>query len=235
MKHYAVLGLFLSLAACATTQQARDVTPSGFLKNYSQLKEGEGDQALLAYRNPQAKWSSYSKIMIIPVKVYAAPEADINSDSNQERIALANYFTAALYSKLKERFTVVREPGPGVLKLRVALTDADQSEVLLDTISTVMPIGLALSTVKRIATGSDTGVGFAQAEMEILDSQTSTRLAAAVDKRFGTKALRAKFGSWNHAEEAMDHWAGQIATKLNEAGAGRSVTARASLSRPEVR
>jgi len=218
---YILVGVFLASIGCATTQQADEVRPSGFLKNPSQLKEGDGDQALLTYRNPKAQWSRYSKIMILPVQLYAAQNADMKSDSKEERVALANYFTASLYGSLKQHFTIVRAPGPDVLKLRVALTDADQSEVLLDTISTVMPIGLALSTAKRVVTGSDTGVGFAQAEMEVLDSQTSTRLAAAVDKRYGTKALRAKFGSWNHAQEAMDHWSEQIAMKLVETGAGR--------------
>lgn len=221
-----VLCSFTVVVGCATTQQARSVAPSGFLKNTSQLKEGEGDQALLTYRNPRAQWSNYSKILINPVQIYAAPDADMNSDSKEERVALANYFTSALVENLKKNFTIAQRPGPDVLRLRVALTDADQSEVLLDTISTVMPIGLAVSTAKRLAFGSDTAVGFAQAEMEVLDSETSTRLAAAVDKRYGTKALRAKFGSWNHAQEAMDHWAEQISTKLVEAGAGRQPAAR---------
>jgi len=210
----------LSFIGCATTQQANNVTPSGFLRNYSQLREGQGDQALLTYKNPQANWNKYSQIIISPVQVYAARDAEMNSDSREEKIALANYFNATLREKLQEHFRIVNTPGPGVLKLRVALSDADQSEVLLDTITTLMPIGLALSTVKRTVSGSDSAVGFAQAEMEVLDSQNSTRLAAAVDKRYGTKALRSKFGSWNHAQEAMDHWAEQIAAKLVESGAG---------------
>ncbi len=211
----------LLFGGCATTHQASSVEKSGFLRDYSQLKQGQDDQALLTYRNPQAEWSRYSKIMIAPVQVYAAPDAEIKSDTREERVALANYFSSALVTKLKERFKLVKTPGPDVLQLRVALTDADQSEVLLDTITTIMPIGLALSSVKRAAGSSDTAVGFAQAEMEILDSQTSTRLAAAVDKRNGSKALRSKFGTWNHAQEAMDQWADQITAKLVEAGAGR--------------
>ena len=213
--------VFVAFIGCATTQQADSVKTSGFLRNYSQLKAGEGDQALLRYRKPNVPCTKYSKVIIDPVSVYAASKADMKSDSKKEQIALANYFSATLHENLKKHFTITKKSGPGVLRLRVALTDADQSEVLLDTITTVMPIGLAVSTVKRTALGSDSFVGFAQAEAEILDSQTSTRLLAAVDKRYGTKALRSKFGSWNHAKEAMDHWAEQIAERLVEAGAGR--------------
>jgi hypothetical protein len=204
----------VALIGCSTTQQAESAKKSGFLGNYSQLKAGEGDQALLRYRKSNVPWSQYSKVMIDPVSLYAAPKADMKSDSRKEQIALANYFTSSLHENLKKHFTVVKNSVPGALHLRVALTDADQSEVLMDTITTVMPIGPALSTAKRVAASSDTFIGFAQAEMYVLDSQTSARLAAAVDKRYGTKALRSKFGSWNHAQEAVDHWAEQITERL---------------------
>ncbi len=209
------------LVGCATTHQARSVKTSGFLLDYSQLKPGKGDQALLAYKNPQAAWGMYTKVIVDPVEIYMTPGADLRSDAKEERTALATYFTASLREELKKNhFTIVSQPGPDVLRIRTALTDGDQSEVLLDTVSTVMPIGLAVSTLKRVAVGSDTSVGFAQAEAEVLDSRSSTRLAAAVDKRYGTKALRAKFGSWNHAKEAMDHWSEQMAERLVEWGAG---------------
>jgi hypothetical protein len=107
------------------------------------------------------------------------------------------------------------------MKIKLAITDADSSETALNTISTVMPIGLALSSLKRVVTGSDSFVGEAQCEIDIRDSFTETRLAAAVDRRIGTKALRSKFGGWNDAKEAFDFWATQIRTRLQEAREGK--------------
>jgi len=40
------------LTACHTSKQARSVTESGFLGDYSQLKKGKGDQAKLVYFAP---------------------------------------------------------------------------------------------------------------------------------------------------------------------------------------
>jgi hypothetical protein len=211
---------FSGLLGCATTQQAPDAVRSGFLGDYSQMRPGKGDQALLTYKNPRAAWGMYSKVMISPVMVFMAPGAELRDDSREEQRMLANYFASALRENLAKNFTIVDRPGEDVLRIRAALTDGDQSEVVLDTISTIMPIGLALSTLKRASFGSDSAVGFAQAELEVLDSRSSTRLAAAVDKRYGTKALRSKFGSWNHAKEAMDHWAELVAERLVEWGAG---------------
>jgi hypothetical protein len=217
--------LLCSLACvigCATTQQASrdDVGVSGFLRDYSQLKPGKSDEALLSYRNPKARWANYNKVMIDRVAVYTSRNSDLKSDaSKQDQYALATYFSAALNESLGQKFKIANYPGPDVLRIRTALTDADQSEVLLDTITTT-PIGLALSAIKRGATGADSFVGFAQAEVEILDSLSSERLAAAVDKRYGTKALRSKFGSWNHAKSAMDYWAEAITNRLVELKSG---------------
>jgi hypothetical protein len=209
------------LAGCSTTQQAPSVKPSGFLRDYTGLRPGQDDQALLVYKKANVDWSTYTKVMIEPVAIYAKATSNLSSDTRGEQAALATYFYATLREHLGKNFTVVNTPGPGVLRIRTAVSDADQSEVLLDTVSTVMPIGLAVSTLKRITFGSDTGVGFAQAEVEILDSESYNRLFAAVDKRYGTKAIRSKFGSWNHAQEAMDYWASTMTEKLVALGAGR--------------
>jgi hypothetical protein len=208
------------LAACSTTHQARSVKPSGFLGDYSQLKPGKDGEALLAYRNPQVSLKPYTKVIVDPVAVYTGRDADLRSTSREDQMALAAYFTASLREQLSKHFTIVNTPGPDTLRIRVALTDADQSEVLLNTVTTIMPIGLAVSALKRVSFGSGSFVGFAQAECEVLDSQSMVRLGAAVDKRYGTKALRSKFGTWNDAQAAMDAWSEQIAEKLVERGAG---------------
>jgi Protein of unknown function (DUF3313) len=204
----------LLFCGCATTQHASTVKTSGFLRDYSQLTKGTDEQAVLRYVNPSAQWGRYTKVMLKPVVLYAGKGSDLANASQEDRTALANYFTAALYEELKKDYKMITIPGPDVITIRAAITDADQSEVVLDTITTIMPIGLALSTLKRTVGESDSFVGEAQAELEILDSNSNTRLAAAVDRRIGTKALRSKFGGWNHAKEACDHWAEQLREQL---------------------
>jgi len=56
----------LLFTACASTKQARNVEPSGFLGDYSKLQEGGKDEALLVYRNPHANISRFNKIIIEP-------------------------------------------------------------------------------------------------------------------------------------------------------------------------
>lgn len=59
--------LLVGVSGCAGTQQTRSVEQSGFLGDYSMLKEGEKDDSLRIYRNPQADWRKYQKIILDPV------------------------------------------------------------------------------------------------------------------------------------------------------------------------
>lgn len=217
-----IIGLFsIVLLACSTTHQSRSVQKSGFLGDYSQLKAGESDQALLRYVHPSAQWSMYNKVIIDPVSFYASKDSKLSKASYEERQALADYFTAAIHIELAKDYKIVATPAPDVMRIKVAITDADSSKVMMNTVSTILPVGLALSSLKRVVTGSDSFVGEAQCEIDIRDSFTERRLAAAVDKRIGTKALRSKFGGWNDAKESFDFWAAQLRTQMGAARAGK--------------
>ena len=104
------------------------------------------------------------------------------------------------------------------MRLRVAITEAKGSKVVLDTISTLMPIGLALSEVKNLATGSHSAVGSAGAECEALDSASNVRLFAAVDARVGRKITGQfdKFSKWHAVTDAFDYWAERLQVRLQE-------------------
>ena len=52
-------------------------------------------------------------------------------------------------------------------------------------------------------------------EADITDGVTGQRVAAAVDERAGTKALRTKFdGTWGDFKLAMDWWAQRLNERL---------------------
>jgi hypothetical protein len=65
-----------------------------------------------------------------------------------------------------------------------------------------------------MATDTQVFVGSCAIEAEITDSLTHYRLAAGVDERAGTKAIRGGIGKWSDAEEAFDYWAKRIAQRL---------------------
>ncbi len=59
-------------------------------------------------------------------------------------------------------------------------------------------------------------VGRAGVEAEILDGVTGQRLAAAVDRRAGTKTLRGGVSKWSDVQNAFDYWSEKLRTRLTE-------------------
>ena len=140
-------GLALALGGCAATHQAREAKPSGFLRDYSQLRPGGKDEALLVYIRPGVNWRRYDKMLIEPVVIWhdAARTGFLQDVPKEEAQVLADYLDASLRESLKKDYTLVERPGPGVLRLRVAITEAEGSTVPLDVASTVIPQMRALS------------------------------------------------------------------------------------------
>ena len=207
------------LAGCAATQQARDVETSagsGFLgEDYALLRPGEGDEALLVYRAPDANWAAYDKIKLDPVTIWAGEDSAFEDFSEPDQQTLADTFYTVLHETLAQDYEMVNELGPGVLHVQTAITDAQASNPVLDTVSTVMPIGLAVAQTKNLVTGKPGFVGEASAEARVSDGQTGELLAAAVDRRVGGKALAGSpLNSWDDARRAYQYWAEQFRYRL---------------------
>jgi hypothetical protein len=206
----------LCVAGCTTTYQARKVETGRFLRDYSMMKKGSAETAQLVYMNPKANWKKYKKVLLEPVGMYAKADSALAKMPQEDMLALVSYFGSAIRGALKDDYELVEKAGPDVLRIRVAVTDAKGSNVLLDTTTNIMPPMLVLSALKRVATGSNIAVGKAQVEMEVLDSMTGVRLAARVDKRVGRKTFKGKFGKWNDSQAAFDYWAKKLKDRLSE-------------------
>ena len=83
--------------------------------------------------------------------------------------------------------------------------------------TTVIPIGLALSTVKKAATGSHIGMGEVTFEGEMVDSQSGEVLGSVIDSETGTKYKVAKSASkWGHAVDIFNSWAQTFRARLDK-------------------
>ena len=102
----------------------------------------------------------------------------------------------------------------------MALTDARGSKILLDTLSTVVPVGLAISALQRVALGQTATSGRATIEAEVLDSQTGERRVALVDGRAGRKVTGRfdKWKKWQDVRDACDFWSGRLRAELARQG-----------------
>jgi hypothetical protein len=204
--------------------------PTGFLgADYSLLKpaaEGSEQKAVLAYTNPNANFSSYNKILIAPVTYWANDDSKLPADQQQ---VLCNYFYAELKQEFSKNFKVVDEPGPGVAKLSVALSDATSAVPVLRTIAVIVPQAHTLSAIKQGLTGTYSFVGSATGEAKLTDSVSGQLLAAWADQRFGTGALRnVTVWQWGDAENAMKYWANGLEERIGTLGVQHSTSALAA-------
>ncbi|HKN12629.1 MAG TPA: DUF3313 domain-containing protein [Candidatus Binatus sp.] len=186
---------------------------TGFLgPDASRLAPGPEGGAALAWINPNAQWSSYTKIQLMPVEFWAAADSKV---STADQAVLTEYFYNALQTNLSKSFTLVDQPGPGVMTLRVALMDATTAVPGLRTISVVVPQARVLNMAQSLATDSYAFVGSAEAEMKMTDSVTGQVLGEAVDQRAGGMGMKgAASFQWGDAQNAMDYWAQKIPNRI---------------------
>jgi len=222
------LAAMLFVAGCSTTVEstpaAAKALESGgtlppavtgfFGPDASKLAPGPQGGAALAYVNPNAQWSSYTKIQLMPVEFWAAADSKVSAADQQ---TLTEYFYNQLQTDIAKSFTVVNQAGPGVLTIRVALMDATTAVPGLRTVSVIVPQARVLNLAQSMATDSYAFVGSAEAEMKATDSVTGEFLAGAVDQRAGGMGLKAAASfQWGDAQNAMDYWAQRIPNRILE-------------------
>ncbi len=209
----------LLAVGCSTTEQARSVKESGFLGNYSELKKASKGDFLHVYWKPGVNLSQYKKLIITPVTIWKKADSDLKDVPSEELQHLANAFHTALKESMSMDFVVVDESGPDTIQLRSAITQADDSNVPLDVISTIIPQLHLLSSLKGLATGTDAFVGSASIEAEILDSTSGTRLFAMMDRRAGEQHFHGMTEKWDDVYEAFKVWANTLRADLEQHGA----------------
>jgi hypothetical protein len=212
-------GLLLGLAGCKTTRQMSqsEGDQSGFLGDYSMLQKGKDKEANYVYIDPAAPWASYTKVYIKPIELWHSddPDSKLGSLSPESQQMLVDLFNTALADSLGKDFQIVDQPGPGVLVIHGAITEARKSKQVVNLVSSVYLPLKVLSVGKRLITGTDIGVGSIQVEAEFIDGQTGKRVAAAMDARAGTKALRSKFdGKWGDVKDSFDWWSTRADRRL---------------------
>lgn len=210
-----LLGVVLPIAACATTRQTRSTPePVGFLADYSELKPGKDGEAQLLYINPDARWSGYNRVMIDSVTLWS--DAETTDVSPEDAQSLTDYLYKNLHEQLGKDYEIVDEPGPGVMRVRAAITEAKGARVVGNAVTTIVPQLRLLSNVAGMASGTQVFVGRAAVEGDITDSLTGRRLAAFVDERAGGKTIRGGLKTWSDADRAFEYWAERLRKRLEE-------------------
>jgi Protein of unknown function (DUF3313) len=231
--------LTVALSGCSATTQGQvalqqetpgeqtATAPTGaaqFLgSDASLLQPGAEGQAAYIYIAPNVQWSNYKKILLKPVEFWDTANSSVSPDDQK---MLTSYFYNSLQKNLQQNFTIVDQPGPGVITIAVAIINAEGATPGLRSVSLVIPQARILNYAQSFATGHAAFAGSAEAAFKATDSSTGQLLAESVDKRIGGMAVKnAAQVQWGDAEAAMDYWSQKIAQRAVALGAGTPASA----------
>ncbi len=145
---------------------------------------------------------------------------------------LTDYFYEAIQKEVGDAYPMVTEPGPDVLRLRVAVTDLVPNKPEASVATLVVPflwVADAGSGVATGETGSTVFTGHASIEVEALDSDSSEQLVAFIEtepgKKYnwtsgvtkGVKSYLKSYSKWDYTKQAMDSWAHLLRVRLDAA------------------
>lgn len=188
-----------------------EITFSGFLGNktvYDRLKHSAGGGAKFRWFNPGVEFKKYNKFMVDSVIFYLANDADYKGIDPQDMKDLADSFNKELVSAFQGKYLIVAEPGPDVARIRIAITNIKPSKPGVSAVTSIVPVGLAVSVTKKNVTGGWTGGGEMCAEMIVLDSSTNNAIVMAVDQQ--QAAFASRFSKWGSVNDSFKFWSERI-------------------------
>ncbi len=229
----------LAVAATAETDAAASTEPmfgdyqvKGFLTDYSKIEKSEDETGAFLYVNPAADFGKYNKLLVDRIKIFFKDDSKYKGIDPDELKVLTDYFYEAIHKAVGDAYPMVKEAGPYVLRMRIAITDLVPNKPSASFTSLVIPfswIGDAGSGVAKGDAGSTMFTGEATIEMEALDSISSTQLAAHIEtetgKKYnythgakkGMKDYLDAYSKWDYTKQAMDDWALLLRRRLDAA------------------
>ena len=119
-----VLTVALMVIQCGCSAKLGRQT--GFLSDYSKLER----QSEVSYRYIGPNLRAYSQFIVDPVKVHFHTGSKASKLSAEDITDMQNYIHAAIVKAISDRYSIVYRPGPGVARLRLALTDLKKSKIV---------------------------------------------------------------------------------------------------------
>jgi hypothetical protein len=224
-----------------TASDKARMTHSGFLSDYARLKAAPGAEGAECWRDPKLDAKKYDKVLISRIVVSLVPPKQPGEQQTidpSDLKALTDYFHDALAKALKPQMKVVDQAGPGVLVMRIALTDLVPTKVTDSVAGTLIPYGFVVEAGSGAATGRPAGstpyMGETGMEMQFRDGGSGTVVGECRDTEIGRKyaadvdgstvgaaqtwasGYLNSFQAWSYAKDAFDKWSLLVAKRLGE-------------------
>ncbi|MFK0161199.1 DUF3313 domain-containing protein [Rhizobium sp. NPDC090279] len=208
----AVLALTTAIAGCST---ADPVVYQG-LASAAQLRPDPSDvtgRAPYSYKTA-ADWKQYSKVLMELV-VYAGSDNQFDKMPDADRKELANYMHDSFLQKLKQRFALAKQVGPGTLRVRITLAGAKATNALMGPASHLDIAGGVYNTIQAARDKQGSMTGSVSYAVEVYDASAGRLLLSYVAKQYPSALnVGASFGALQASRIAIDKGADDLLTRL---------------------
>lgn len=196
-----------ALASCAGAPPKN----SGYLgDDYALLKEAKDPTGapLQRFISPDFTPAKYNALMIEPFGLYPEPRPSDNVSMGAIN-DIRDYLNNSLRAKIGAKVQVVDKPGPGVARLRGAITALNAQTQDLKAYQYI-PVAFLVTSAKDAAEGGRPEDARIFVELEIQDSMTGGRLAVAVREGTGEILKQARGGqkqvTLDSVKPLLDKW-----------------------------
>lgn len=203
----------LVLSACAGVQPV----PYSGISSSAQLRQNhDEDAAKVPYKYTAATvWSRYTQVLLDPVVVYQGSDNQFGDLKADDRALLADYMGKKFSEKLATRFQIAQQPSPNTLRIKLTLTGAEKTKLLVGQFMHFDLAGNLYNGVQSVRGGQGAFSGSVSYAVEIYDSSYGHLLKAYVSKQYpNAMNLVAAFGSLGAAKTGVDKGADALVAEL---------------------
>lgn len=199
----------IGMIGCASKVQQPDEY-SGFLKDYSRLKEARSPSGaeVMRWIDPKLNVDQYTQVYIEPSQFYPAPQPTAKIPKST-LTGITGYYDQALKRELGKSLPLASAPGPGVIVVRPAITAVSSKTEGLKPYE-LIPVALVAAAVSTASGIRDQETTLAT-EAVFLDGHTQAVVAQVVRKGTGkplendSQVLKA-----DDVKKVIDGWASDL-------------------------
>lgn len=205
--------------AQAAEKLSEKVKPqSGFIPDYSLLQKVDGPKGsqIYRYRKTGVAPENFNAVLIDPVVLnQASPEGQLTADVlTQTRTTLDQHIRESIAAR---GMKIVTEPGPGVLRVSVAISGAElETEGFKPR--NILPISAVMKLASK-ATGMESKTPTLLVESKLVDTQTQDLVGAGMITIAG-ESFRSEAGTVE-GFQALTKRVVQVATQLASGSAAK--------------
>lgn len=204
----------LALLSCGAVMAA-EPQYSGFIENYPDLKPDPQNPGAMLWENPGLDRSAYRAVMIETIDIFIHPQSEYKGIDANDMKAISDTLYKELVDVLEPEIPVVSKPGPGVIVLRLAITNVYLKKKKRGLLGWT-PVGLIVTGMQNLA-GKRVSLVDATLEAESFDGQSEERLAVVVDTQADLPGKEGEKPSWDQIAKTLRSYAERFSRPALEA------------------